>query len=357
MKTKIIILLGLTACCCIMPGAATYASDVVVGVAEVTENEDDETRHYTGQAVSRSVVHVVSRVSGEITKLGFEDGSAVRKGQMLYRLDPVQYEAAVKSAEAGVAKCKAELSYAQSNFDRVNLLYQKQASSLDSMESARSTLETAQAALLSAEAELISAKDDLKNTVITAPMDGIAGVTAFTEGNYISSESGTLVTLIQVQPVRVRFSISTSDLLEMFENYEDLKNNGVARVRLADGSAYDEAGDIELLNNEVNSRTDTIQVYANFPNKDRKLIPGSTLSVLFSRKNAKLLPSVVPSALMHDAQGAYVYVLDSAQKVEKRYVTLGNATAEQQLIKDGLQKGETVIVQGTHKAMPGMTVE
>ena len=337
--------------------APPSGAKVVVGAEKVTEAEDYETRHYTGQVVSKSVVNIVARVSGEILEIGFKDGDVVRKGQMLYKLDPVQYEAAVKGAEASIEKCKAELTYAQSNFNRVNLLYQKQAASLDTMENAKSTLGAARAALLSAEAALITAKDNLKNTVITAPQGGLVGVTAFTQGNYITPSSGTLLTIIQVQPIRVRFSISSADLLAMFGSHKDLVANGRVDVKLADGTLFGEKGDIELLNNEVNPRTDAIQVYASFPNKERKLIQGSTLSVTLSRKNGKLLPAVTPSALMHDAKGSYVYLLDSANKVEKRYVTPGNATPDRQLIKSGLSKGETVVTKGTHKALPGMTVE
>ena len=337
--------------------APSSGAKVVVGAEKVAEIEDYETRHYTGQVVSKSVVNIVARVSGEILEIGFKDGDVVRKGQTLYKLDPVQYEAAVKGAEASIEKCKAELTYAQSNFNRINLLYQKQAASLDTMENAKSTLGAAKAALLSAEAALITAKDNLKNTVITTPQGGLVGVTAFTQGNYITPSSGTLLTIIQVQPIRVRFSISSADLLAMFGSHKDLVANGRVDVKLADGTIFGEKGEIELLNNEVNPRTDAIQVYASFPNKERKLIQGSTLSVTLSRKTGKLLPAVTPSALMHDAKGSYVYVLDSANKVEKRYVTPGNATPDRQLIKSGLSKGETVVTKGTHKALPGMTVE
>ena len=329
---------------------------VVVGVEKVLEVEDYETRHYTGQVVSRSVVNIVPRVSGEILEIGFLEGESVRGGQMLYKLDPVQYEAAVKGAEADIEKCRAELTYAQSNFNRLNLLYQKNATSLDMLENAKATLGAAGAALLSAEAELITARDNLKNTVITAPHGGIVGVTSFTPGNYITPNSGTLLTIIQTQPIRVRFPISVADLLTMFGSNQELLENGRVEVQLADGSRLDEKGTIELLNNEVNAKTDTIQIYASFPNAERKLIMGNTLTVTLSRKNGKLLPAVTPSALMHDAKGSFVYVIDGENKVEKRYVTPGNSTPDRQLIQEGLSKGENVIVKGTHKVLPGMTI-
>lgn len=336
--------------------SANGGEKIVVGAEKVLELEDHETRRYAGQVVSKATVNIVARVSGEILEIGFHDGEYVQAGRILYKLDPVQYEAAVKSAEANIEKCKAELAYAQSNFDRIDLLYRKQVSSLDTMENTKSTLGAARAALMSAEAELIKAKDDLKNTVITAPHDGVAGVTAFTRGNYVTPNSGTLLAIIQLQPIRVRFSISSADLLAMFDGHEDLLENGRVQIRLQDGSVFEEEGEIELLNNEANPKTDAIQIYAAFPNRERKLMPGGTLSVKLARKNGKLLPAVSPSALMYDADGSYVYVLDSQNKVEKRHVTPGNATPKFQLIKKGLAKGETVIAKGTHKVLPGMIV-
>lgn len=346
------------------PGPGGGAADggdeaalAVVGVERVAEAEDFETRHYTGQVVSRSVVNIVPRVSGEILEVGFKDGGVVRKGQMLYRLDSVQYEAAVKGVEADIEKYKAELDYAQSNFNRLDLLYQQNATSLDTVENAKATLGAAKAALLAAEADLITAKDNLKNTVITAPQEGIVGVSAYTPGNYITPSSGTLLTIIQNQPIRVRFSISVADLLAMFGSHEELMADGLVEIKLANGTVFPEQGEIELLNNEANAKTDTVQIYAMFPNADRKLIIGNTLSVSLSRRNGTRLPAVSPSALMHDADGSFVYVLDEENIVEKRYVTLGSATPRLQLIRDGLTPGEIIVCKGTHKAIPGMKVE
>ncbi len=357
LKKSFCILIGMLTVSLSASGTEGNSGKIVVGAEKVSELEDHEMRHYTGQVVSKATVNIVARVSGEILEIGFHDGEMVQAGQLLYRLDPVQYEAAVKGAEANIEKCRAELDYAQSNFDRIYLLYQKQASSLDMMESAKSTLGAARAALMSAEAELIKAKDDLKNTVITAPHEGVAGVTAFTRGNYVTPNSGTLLTIIQLQPIRVRFSISSADLLAMFGGHQDLLENGSVEIKLQDGSRFEEQGTIELLNNEVNPKTDAIQIYAAFPNRERKLMTGGTLSVKLSRQNGKFLPAVSPSALMYDADGSYVYVLDSENKVEKRYVTPGNSTPKFQLVKKGLSKGETVIAKGTHKVLPGMTVD
>ena len=329
----------------------------VVAVDQVVEMNDLEKRNYTGLIVSKSVVQITPRVSGEILKVGFKDGSLVKKGQVLYKLDPVQYEAAVKGAEAKVAECKARFEYAQNSYKRNSSLYSKQAASRDTMENTKSSLETSRAAVMAAEAELISARDNLKNTTITAPIDGYVGVTNYTLGNYLTPSSGTLVTIIQVQPVRVRFSISSADYLSLFGNFENLKKTASVHLQLSDGRDYSTEGTIELLNNEANKMTDTIQVYATFPNQDFKLLVGSTVRVTLSKKQRKLVTAVVPSAVMHESKGSFVYVVGKGNRVEKRFVIPGNSTPDWQLINAGLKKGETVIVQGTHKTMPGAVVE
>jgi len=355
MKTGRMMIAALLAVCCHAAFAETPKA--VVGVEKVTESEDMESRRYTGLVVSQSVVNLTPRVSGEILEVGFKDGDFVRKGEVLYRLDSVQYEAAVKSAEADIAETQAKLTYAEDNYNRNKLLHEKKAASLDAMESAKSTLEAEKAALLAMEAQLITAKDNLKHTVITSPLDGVAGVTNFTAGNYVTPGSGTLLTIIQVRPIRVRFSVSTADFLSMFGSPDELKNNGAVRIKLSDGREYGEAGEIELMNNEANSKTDAIQIYAKFANADVQLITGSTVSVAMSKKKGRTTAAVSPAAVMHDTKGSYVYVVDQANKVEKRYVTLGNATSNRQLIDSGLKKGETVIVKGSHKTMPGMEIE
>lgn len=355
MKTGRIIIAALLAVCCHAVFAETPKA--VVGVEKVTELEDMESRRYTGLVVSQSVVNLTARVSGEILEVGFKDGDFVRKGEVLYRLDAVQYEAAVRNVEAEIAEIKAKLIYAEDNYNRNKLLHEKKAASLDAMESAKSTLEAEKAALLAMEAQLITAKDNLKHTVITSPQDGVAGVTNFTAGNYVTPSSGTLLTIIQVRPIRVRFSVSTADFLSMFGSPDELKNNGAVRIKLSDGREYGEAGEIELMNNEANSKTDAIQIYAKFANADVRLITGSTVSVTMSKKKGRTTAAVSPAAVMHDTKGSYVYVVDQANKVEKRYVTLGNATSNRQLIDSGLKKGETVIVKGSHKTMPGMEIE
>ncbi len=335
---------------------AQEAAVPTVKVSQVFEAEDNQQRRYTGLIVSPAVINLVARVAGEITEVNFKDGSSVNEGQVLYRIDPVQYEAAVKAAEAEIAQCNAELGYAKSNYNRISNLERSNVASKDAMENSLRSLQVSEANLLAAEAALITAKDNLKNTTITAPISGVIGVTNFARGNYVSLSSGTLVKVIQTDPIRVKFAISNRDFLSGFGTPKAFNENASIRLRLADGTQYPIEGDAELINNEANQNTDTLQVYAKFSNPDLKLFPGSSVTVMLSRKQAQKLPAILPSVLMHDRNSSFVYVLDEANKVEKRTVVPGNSTPTALFISSGLKVGERVISDGNHKAMPGATV-
>ena len=332
-----------------MPGAMKQ----VVGVSTVENVSNVQSRRYTGQVVAQAEVNVVPRVSGEILKLGFKDGDYVKKGQMLYSIEKTQYEAAVKQAEANIAECKARLEYAQNSYDRNQTLYEVNAASKDAMESTKAAVDALKAGLAAAEAGLVTAQENLKYTEITAAIDGQAGVTKLTTGNYVTPSSGPLLTIIQMKPIRVRFSVSMADFLSGYGSLTAMKQNAKVALKLADGSEYPTEGQIEFLNNEANVKTDAVQVYASFPNADMKLIPGGTVTVTLSKKTGDSMPAVPPSAIMHDAQESFVYVVGAGNKLERRTVELGDMTKTHQLIKSGLKTGEKVVYQGTHKVMPG----
>lgn len=306
--------------------------------------------------VSSASVSLIPRVSGEVLNVLFKEGESVARGDLLYELDSVRYEAAVKNAEAKVAEYKAKLVYAENNHNRTRNLYNEKAASKDSFENVLSEYEAAEAMLLAAEADLITARDDLKNTRVLAPIDGKVSLTKYTEGNYVTPNSGTLATIVQTNPLRVTFSLSNKDFLSIFHTEEALKEKAAIRLRLADDSVYELPGVIELVDNQANRQTDTIQVYANFDNPDGVLIPESTVTVLLSRTDGLMAPAVPPSAVMHDASSAYVYVVSDEDVVERREVALGANDGEMQIIKIGLKPGERIVVDGMHKTMPGGAV-
>lgn len=328
-----------------------------VCAAAVEQAQATDTRQYTGTLLSPSRVELVARVSGELLEVGFTEGAVVKAGQVMYRLDDVRYDAQVKSAEAAIARCEASLQYSEANFKRVDALYKKNVSTLDAMESAKMNYQTDQANLLAAKAALITAQDDLKNTRITAPISGKVGLTNFTYGDYLTPAAGTLATIVQLDPIRLSFSISTRDYLLFFGNEKNFTQEAKVKIVLADGSVYPQSGTFEFRNNEVNRSTDTIQFFVSFPNPDAELLPNSSVTVLLEKQSAEALPAVLSTAVMSDAQSSYVYVLDEKDIPSRRDVVLGSMSGDAlQQIRSGLKVGERVVSDGTHKVIPGQPV-
>lgn len=336
--------------------ASTSSGAPLVVVAKVGEAEDVEVRRYTGHVASVAEVQLVTRISGELLKVNFNEGDIVEEGQVLYELDPVRYKAAVTSAEAAIEEADARLGYAEISFKRFDELHVNKATTKDSRDSAESEYHACQAALLNAEARLVTADDDLKNTRVLAPISGKIGATKYTRGNYLTPSSGTIATIVQVDPIRVTFTMSTRDFLSMFNSERELKDTATIRLKLANGAVYSSDGVVEFIDNHANSRTDTLKIFVKFANPNGVLVPGNSLQVMLSRSEGGKLPAILPSAVMHDSKTAYVYVMDDENRIARRDVELGPSTSTLQLIRTGLEKGESIVVDGSHKARPGMTV-
>ena len=329
----------------------------LVAAGTVTEAESVVSRRYPGRVVSPASVAVTSRVSGDLVEVAFKEGDFVKKGQLLYRLDDIRYIAARKSAEAKIAEYRARVAYSKANFERTQQLFEKEVSTQDELESARSEYEANKALFSAAEAALIVALDDLKNTRIYAPSDGRIGVNAVPAGSYVTPASGTLTTVVQFDPVRVRFALSNRDFLSLFGDEKTLCEQSRIFLVLADGKQYEADGEIDFLDNMANEQTDAVQIYAKFPNSALKLVPGSTVSVMLERRAGTKMPAVIPSAVMYDTKSAYVYVLDGENNVTRRNVELAQTTQDLQFIKSGLKPGERIVTDGTHKALPGRKVK
>lgn len=330
---------------------------ITLPVTEVKAVADKPVRTYPGRVVPVAQVNVIPQVSGEILEVAFENGSEVKKGDLLYRLDSVKYEAAVKNAEAKVAECTASLGYAELSYARHLKLVATRAVSQDALDNALSARDSARASLEAAKADLMTARDDLRHCRITAPIAAKVGTTQFTEGNYLQKGQGTLVTLIQFRPIRVRFSISNRDFLEMFGgSTKRCRTEGQLSLRLADGTTFGEEGVIEYSENAADELTDTIQMYALYPNSAYGLRPGGTVAVSLTSKKGVPRPAVPPTAILQDVQGPYVWVVGGDGTAERRYIARGNIQGDWQFVEKGLKVGEKIVADGGHKVRKGMKV-
>lgn len=336
---------------------AGAAPKAVVTVDEVKSAPDKLNRRYSGRVAPIFIITSVARVSGDLVHQGFKDGDMVKKGQLLFAIDDIRYRAAVASAKAKIQSIKAQLAYAQKSLDRHNTLFKQKAVSQDTKENTEEHVNDLKAQLLAAEAQLVLAEDDLKNTKVYAQVDGKSGKAVYAPGNYITPGSGKLVDVISMDPIRVRFSISQRDFLELFGNEKNLKEQAVVSLNMPDGTIYNKTGKIVIVDNQTLNATDSIRVWAIFDNPENKLIPNAAITCSLSRNAAVKRAAVLPSAIMHDRKGAYVYVVDKANKVSRRSVLLGNTDGELQIIREGLNVGEKVIVEGSHKTFPGSEVQ
>ena len=329
-----------------------------VVVETVTTASDVYHRQYIGNILPINNVYSTAKVSGDLISQGFKDGQYVKAGQLLFEIDPTRYAAAVKSTEAKLAQIKAKLAYAESNLLRKKELLDKKAASLDTYQSVLSERDTLKAQLLEAEAALILAKDDLKNTRIIAMTNGKTGKAAYSPGNYVTPSSGTLVQTVQTDPIRIRFAVSARDYLSLFGNDTNIRKNAIIKVKLADDTVYEHKGEIEIVDSSIQQESDTIRVWARFKNPDNQLIPYGVVTVILTRDDGKKYPAVTPSAVSHDVNGSFIYVVDpKTQMAAKRYVSLGNITGDLQVITKGIKAGDTVVTEGFHKIIPGIPVK
>ena len=322
----------------------------LVGVGKAGHVDHNPVRTFSGRVLSPETVAVVAQVAGEVKEVCFEEGALLKKGDVLYKIDPVKYEAAAASARAQVAQAEASADYARKTFDRATALFEKKVASADDLDSATS-------GKAAAEAALVTAEDNLAHCTIVAPVDGKVGLNAATAGNYVSTASGPLCTIVRQDPVRVAFAPGSRDYLSFFGGEKGLRELFDVRVRLADGSVYDGEGEVEFVGNAANAATDTMPVYVRFANAGGILVPGATVKVEVKAKEAKRYVSLPLTAVIRDGEGAYVWMVGAGNLPEKRVVVPGPATSTYQTILSGLEEGEEVIVRGTHKVIPNVPVE
>jgi len=340
---------------CLLLLAATLSLPVV----EVTEKPDLETVHYPGKVVPIARVDVVPQVSGEILEVLFDNGADVKEGDVLYRLDPVKYEAAVKNAESKLAECKANAKYAELSYERHKKLLETRAVSLDAVDNALSQRDKTRAAHAAAQAELVAARDALKHCTIVAPITGKIGSTAKTRGNYVSAGSLTLVTIVQLSPIRVKFSVSNREVLDFSGGDTGLSHEDVLlKLTLANGKPFSGAdGRIEYSDNLSDELTDTLTVYALFDNENLSLVPGGLVTVEVVPKKGVIRPAIPPTAVLQDTQGPYVWTVGEDGSVQRRTIARGRLSGDWLFVEKGLSPGERIVADGAHRVTRGTKIE
>lgn len=309
-----------------------------------------------GHAEAQRTMNVIAAVEGFITEIAFTEGSFVKQGDVLVRINPIRYEAALKQAKAAVAQLDAQIIYAENRYKRLASLAATQATSLENVETALAQLEGLKARRAGAQAEVVRAQKNLDDCTIRAEVTGRIGRVALCAGNYVS-QGEALATLTQVDPIYVRFPLSQHDVDAIFRGPEHIGEVADIRLTTAAGLPYPTAGKVAIVDNKLTGTTDTYTLWASFDNHDHILTDKSIAAVRVSLNDTAEVCMVPLTAVHHDAQGAFVYTVEGEEStVARRNVSAGSIQGRFQTIYDGLQEGETVITDGSHKTRVGASV-
>jgi membrane fusion protein (multidrug efflux system) len=315
------------------------------------------TLEYTGQTAGSRDVEVRARVSGILLQRRYQEGSAVRQGDVLFQIDPEPYRAAAAQARAEVGVERAKLNEARRQHDRILPLFDKGLVSQMNRDEAISNYEVAEANVAAAEAKLRKANLDLGYTEVRAPIGGLTSHEARSEGSLVTAgaDSSLLTRIVQTDPIYVEFSLPEADAIALRPRLKARDSGITVRLLLEGGEVYPTDATLNFLDTSVQSGTGTLRARATVPNPDGNLLPGQFVRVRL--EGVTLRGVAVPRrAVMSSAQGTFVWVVGAGDKVELRPVKLGGNVGERELITSGLQGGERVVVEGVLKVQPGVQV-
>lgn len=327
-----------------------------VHVTEAVERQVLPVKKIPGRAVALADVRVVPLVRGRIVKVAFRNGSSVKAGDLLYLVDSSAYEGRLRVAEARAEVARINAENARINYERRKSLAGRGVSQ-EALEKAQGERDAAAAALKEVQSACDIAKGELANCRICAPIDGIAGRTTKTEGDYIG-DSSPLVNIVKLSPVYVAFSLSNGEFLRMFNGKSEAAcSNAVVRLTLSDGTEFAETGSLEYVESVVDVRTDSIRMYALFRNAAGILRPGGSVSVTLSDKRPRKSIAVPLEAVKLDSKGTYVWVLDSDDLAVRRNVVCGRIDEGFRSVFSGLSLGERVVVDKGGCVVEGMKID
>jgi len=344
----------------------------VVTVAQVEQKDVDLYSEWIGTLAGEVNANVQAQVTGYLLRRNYQEGSSVRKGQLLFEIDPRPFQAALDQTEGQLAQATAQLANAEAvlvrnqlDVERYTPLAKEQAASQQDLDNAnqnylaaKATVATDKAQIKTAEAAVETAKLNLGFTRIASPVDGIADVAKAQVGDLVSSNSGTLTTVSTLDPIRDYFTVSEQDYLQLKKQFSGSdKQRWKLQLILADGSIYPREGVFYFAGRAVDQNTGAIQLAALFPNPGNLLRPGQygKVRAVVRTETGALL---IPQAAVTDLQGSYqVNVVGADDKIAVRSVKVGDRIGTMWIIQDGLKPGERVVAQGQQALRPGTVVQ
>lgn len=339
------------------PQVAPPVQDVTVATIKVEEKEYNLPEEYVAHAEAVQEVELLPQVDGYIKEIRFKEGDIVKSGDVLYVLDGERYQAIVNQRKADLEAAESESRRSERYWQRMQNADSRGVTQLE-RDNAEAGAESAKAAVLQAKANLVVAQYDLKKTLVTAPISGQIGKTTAHVGDYVSPNKGALSRIVQIDPIRVSFPLTDRSYIA----WRNSQLNGKGfdyrlRLVLPDGNIYPLEGKWAFDDNTMSKETATIIMRLVFPNPDRLLIPNGYLTLLADLKTPPKYPTVPQQAVFDIASGGRaVWVVKADSTVEQRAVTVGEMSNGWVPVKEGLKAGETVVISGISKLMPGAKV-
>jgi membrane fusion protein, multidrug efflux system len=335
---------------------------LAVAVTGVVQQDVRLESEFTGQTYGESDVEIVPRVNGLIESLNFKEGQLVRKGQLLYTIDPLPYKNKVDEAAGSLAEAQTNLAKSKADLDMIEPLAKINAVSQRELVAAKAQYEAAKGKIQSAEGALRNAKIELGYCSITAPISGLIGISKVRVGDYVSpGPFAKINTISELSKVRVRFTIGEQEFLRIFR--ESTKENSSLKgagqsvsLRLSDGSMFPQTGKLSIVDRQIDPSTGAITFEATFENPDYLIRPGQYVKVLVVtdvRKNAILIPqrSVI------EMQGiSQVYILGDSSKVNLKIIKTGPTYKDAYIVEDGLAAGDKIAFGGTQLLRNGSLI-
>lgn len=332
-----------------------------VEVTEAARQDLPLNKSYSSLLRSDDEVTLVARVTGYLQQRHFEPGEFVEEDQLLYSIEPDVYRATVNQREADLQSARAEFSRAQRDAERFERLLSQNSVSRQDYDQARADLGVAQANVAQAEAALESAQIDLNYAEVTAPVAGMISLSEINVGNLV--QSGTeLATVTPLDPLEVRFQMPQNDAFALRRQLREGESIENIRASLAlpgrDGQEDSTLeGRLDYLGSRVSDRTSTVQASATFDNPDGEILPGQFVRVSIEGLKRYGVYAVPEIAVTQGLMGPQVFVLDEDDRARSRTVSLGEIAGPWQILRDGLERGDRVVVGDPTGIEPGTAIE
>lgn len=330
---------------------------VVAIPAELRQVEEEDS--FVGRVVAVERVDLRARVEGFLKARQFTEGQVVKSGDVLFLIEPDQFEAEVEQRRADLAKARADQLNTSAQLKRGQELLKEKNIAQSKVDELQALDSMAQANIAQAQAALTVAELNLGYTRITSPVDGRIGLANYTVGNLVGPASGALATIVSRDPIYVQFPVTQRELLEARERMKDKGGDSrqfLVKLRLSNGTLYEHVGHLDFVDVTTDPGTDSVTLRADLPNPDGILIDRQYVGVILQVGSPEMAILIPQSALQFDQQGVYVFIVDADSKAQVRRIETGPNRGADVIVTQGLQEGDRVITQGIQKVRPGQVV-